>query len=618
MEFLNISFRNIDGKKMVFLDGKHPSPKRYQQDLINNISQVSLNSPDGIFQYQKKKTIAFAQRIPFHTKGQKRYALLIHGQRHHPTLVTDGNTNTTNLTPSLKNAVLKAKRNYNRARANRKLENAWNAFSNKQEWIYDTRFPSLRFLKTNHSSADPTPSINVQKLWRAQVAYKKIVNEDLDRKRKSSHWAWYVFPHNREGKSDQHRVRINKNNHIQAWIAVHNNPLKNWWSNTLNRVSKKAGGYKGFMKPIDINRVNTFIKEWSGHLQSWDKQGLSVNPKFRNALNKMAQTTYTTNTTKTTKTTNTTNTTNTTKKRKGRNTDLPSSSATSLLSYERKNMLQVGYEISQLGLLPGIALAGNTGRFGGAAIGYIPVGHRAGHRITKTDQEEDYESTLINTLKPDVQKNVRYKNNHYYPEKIHPNHTTQEEAVISNIWETCKDNKDKQLLHPDGTLKVPWGLVHPMREVNRRGSKLTFQKVDYTSSPDYGKAFPLNTRASYQEFGKPWDLSKSYDCVLVVTAGPNNGNKGRSKWSSQTRTIDPKAEDYEYFKGAIVNALVATLKVMKEQRVDVAILPGISTGLYAGGHKDQIATDYMDLVRQAINRIGDLSPIQKVVYCNNK
>ena len=458
---------------------------------------------------------------------------------------------------------------------------------------------------TRNKSVNPltlTPSNNVQKLWQTQVAYQKIIDNDLARETKLHHWAWYVFPHNRKGQSDKFKVKINKNDHIQAWIAVHHNPLKNWWSNTLNRVSKKAGGYKGFMKSNDIHRVNTFIKEWSGHLESWDKQRFPVNSKFRNAFTKMRNT--------------------------GDSGGLPSSSATSLLSerknmlqlsHERKNMLQVGYEASQQGLMPGIALAGNTGRFGGAAISFVPTGGMPFNK-RKTVDEEKYESLLLKNFEPYEQMKFRYQNNHYYPDKIHPNHTTQEEAVISNIWTTCANfNEGKQLLHPDGRLKVPWGLIHPMREVSRRGSKLTFQGVDYTSKkakPDYGKAYPLKTMASYQEFGKPWDLSKTYDCVLVVTAGPNNGNKGSSEWSSQTRTVDPNAQDYEYFKNAIVDALAATLKVMKEQRVQVAILPGLSTGLYAGRHKTKIAGDYMDLVKQAIRRIGDLSPIQKVVYCN--
>ena len=191
--------------------------------------------------------------------------------------------------------------------------------------------------------------------------------------------------------------------------------------------------------------------------------------------------------------------------------------------------------------------------------------------------------------------------------------------MISNIWKTCEyhGETDKQLLTPDGHLKVRWGLVHPMRENGTPMSKLTFQGVDYTKgNPDYKKAIPLNTMASYQEFDKTWDLSKKFNCVLVVTAGPNNGSTGSTKWSSQTRTLDPKAGRYDYFKAAIVDALVATLTVMKEQKVQVAILPGLSTGLYAGRHRNRIAQDYKTLVEEAAEKVGDLSPIQKVVYCN--
>ena len=53
---------------------------------------------------------------------------------------------------------------------------------------------------------------------------------------------------------------------------------------------------------------------------------------------------------------------------------------------------------------------------------------------------------------------------------------------------------------------------------------------------------------------------------------------------------------------------------MRRLRVQCAILPGISTGIYAGEHRARVRRDFMSLVRKAVERVGSLGTIQEVVY----
>jgi hypothetical protein len=140
--------------------------------------------------------------------------------------------------------------------------------------------------------------------------------------------------------------------------------------------------------------------------------------------------------------------------------------------------------------------------------------------------------------------------------------------------------------------------------------------VDYTR---HGKLGPnpskyrhavsiAHGKGYYQERGKSWDTSRYYDnAVYVVTAGPNVADcsrKGRT--SSMRRTCDPDALVRRYFVDAIVFALVAMLDEMIACDVRVAIVPGLSTGLYSGPHREYINSPgvFIRLIDMALKHGG--------------
>ena len=55
-----------------------------------------------------------------------------------------------------------------------------------------------------------------------------------------------------------------------------------------------------------------------------------------------------------------------------------------------------------------------------------------------------------------------------------------------------------------------------------------------------------------------------------------------------TRTLDPAATEWPYFSAAIVAALGAMFDEMAARGVRIAVVPGLSTGLYAGNHRARI------------------------------
>ena len=127
--------------------------------------------------------------------------------------------------------------------------------------------------------------------------------------------------------------------------------------------------------------------------------------------------------------------------------------------------------------------------------------------------------------------------------------------------------------------------------------------------------------ALYQGMGDGrWDASRRYEAVAVITAGPNNGATGRYRSSSMTRTVDPFARNYTYFRRSIVFALVAMLDKMIEQDVTIAVVPGLSTGLYAGGHKERVNSpgEFMRIIDEALNHGGvdRRSRFQTVCYAH--
>jgi len=178
----------------------------------------------------------------------------------------------------------------------------------------------------------------------------------------------------------------------------------------------------------------------------------------------------------------------------------------------------------------------------------------------------------------------------YVAQNIHSSHRVQEESVVSNMHAAGTD-----LFTPSGGLLVPWGLLDP----NSRSVK-TYQGINYKIGSDpkfkYNHAVSIQGRGLYQRKGHDWDHDKPFPAHFVFTAGPNNADCTRKgPKSSMLRTYDKSASDWDYFCHGIIYALVAMFDKMIHHGVNIAIVPGLSTGLYAGTHKHRI------------NRVGTFS-----------
>ena len=91
--------------------------------------------------------------------------------------------------------------------------------------------------------------------------------------------------------------------------------------------------------------------------------------------------------------------------------------------------------------------------------------------------------------------------------------------------------------------------------------------------------------------------------VVVVTGGPNNGCR-RTDDGATARTLDPNATDWNYFQNGIIGAFKAMLRVMHKKQVHVALLPTISGGIYAGGHKPKCTQlQYQHWIQQALKEL---------------
>lgn len=91
--------------------------------------------------------------------------------------------------------------------------------------------------------------------------------------------------------------------------------------------------------------------------------------------------------------------------------------------------------------------------------------------------------------------------------------------------------------------------------------------------------------------------------VVVVTGGPNNGCR-RTDDGATARTLDPNATDWNYFQNGIIGAFKAMLREMHYKQVNVALLPTISGGIYAGGHKPKCTQpQYQHWIRQALTEL---------------
>ena len=108
-----------------------------------------------------------------------------------------------------------------------------------------------------------------------------------------------------------------------------------------------------------------------------------------------------------------------------------------------------------------------------------------------------------------------------------------------------------------------------------------------------------------------------FPCDLVFVAGPNAvDSSGKTdlcpnRWASMYRTANPKTfspdeESYQLFRQCVAATLRAGFLAMINVGANVAIVGGISTGVYAGVHKERINREFEDIVNEVLQQPLDL------------
>ena len=206
----------------------------------------------------------------------------------------------------------------------------------------------------------------------------------------------------------------------------------------------------------------------------------------------------------------------------------------------------------------------------------------------------------------------------------------QEEGSFINFCCATRGHnrgKDKYFFDRMKAADRVWGMI------DLTGKKhLTKQGVDYTKGDNftfkYERCVYVGDLYGYSQKGfksnlEEWDENKSSPCKVFITAGPQARNPDtefrspKSSTSTMRRTYDHNANiDDDYLINSIRAAYIGSLREMDSQDVTVAIVPGLSTGVYAPPSKQ-------DFIKRAIPQIiaeaiGTVSPknIKKVIYCH--
>ena len=184
--------------------------------------------------------------------------------------------------------------------------------------------------------------------------------------------------------------------------------------------------------------------------------------------------------------------------------------------------------------------------------------------------------------------------------KVHPNHRTQEEDVMS-AWLSgeCSSDAERDTLFRD-TIGGLWGL----REAGSTDGE-TIQGIDYRALADprgYADAYVVRRAVLCGKSQSAFDPSSTVIASLVFVAGPNAGCSGRPTGST-ARTLNRRASDernYEFFRDSVKAALRAGLDAMIEERLTIALVARISCGIYAGCHRGRVNADFVTIVNELL------------------
>lgn len=200
-------------------------------------------------------------------------------------------------------------------------------------------------------------------------------------------------------------------------------------------------------------------------------------------------------------------------------------------------------------------------------------------------------------------------------EKVHAGHKTQEEDVVSS-WLLSERAETKIPMAEifQSTVGPMWGMRSP-----KGYDTATIQGFNYKANPgngasatDYANAWvvrdaflsPKYYKNKTKKEGPRFDLKKRFPATLVFVAGPNANpdSEARSPKSTMRRTYSKVAnENYGYFRAALKEAVRAGLDAMAAENVDIALIAGVSTALYAGPWKKRIAGDFLPLCYEIAN-----------------
>lgn len=136
------------------------------------------------------------------------------------------------------------------------------------------------------------PSENARRLIQAQKAnlpkIKSAVRERTHKKYKKQtdeHWAWYVWPTRKPGRSDPERTGITN---LADAAFVLKGPTGTMWTQTLVELTRVLGAQrtKDVFPRADHGRIDNFVREWVRE-RSYDEV-LTEFPNFRDAVSTFA------------------------------------------------------------------------------------------------------------------------------------------------------------------------------------------------------------------------------------------------------------------------------------------------------------------------------------------
>lgn len=209
----------------------------------------------------------------------------------------------------------------------------------------------------------------------------------------------------------------------------------------------------------------------------------------------------------------------------------------------------------------------------------------------------------------------------YRFENIYAGHPTQEENIVSNWVLTMealsgsdrrsREQLFKQLCHTtdDGKLRPRWGLMVPQGK-----DTTTYQGKVYTEArpSDYEEAWEVpDAVLSADSSG----TGASYETTLVFVAGPNVGMRGRPD-GSMARTFNSHMQNsYPSFREGVKCAVRAGLNKMRECQCSVALVAGVSTGIYAGPlFRTRINAEFTSIVDEILSEEPMASSLRLVYY----